>query len=355
MARLSARLGRGIPFASVLALVALFAFAPILTVRAQDATPAAGTPVPYQAPEGIADLSGSIASDGSSTVGPLTTFAAEEFSAIAPNVDISVDISGTGGGFERFCQGETDLQNASRAIEEDEVALCEENGVEYYEFQVAVDGLTVAVSAENDFLECLSVDQLAQIFTAESEITTWDQVDPAYPAEEISFFTAADTSGTYDFFTEAIGIDEQGQRGVADDDPAVTSGEDDNALVEGIAGDPNAIGYFGYSYYIENTDRLRAVAISPDGNPENCVEPTEETVLDGTYTPLSRPLYIYAKASSLEENEALQEFLRYYLADAANIATGVDFIPVSPDVYATDQQKLERAIAGEIEPDSAAS
>ena len=293
------------------------------------------------------DLEGEIASDGSSTVGPITQAVAEEFQAAgAANVDITVDVSGTGGGFKRFCGGETDVQNASRAIAPDEAATCADNGVGWYEFEVAYDGLTVVVNEANDFLTCLTTEQLTQLWQKDSLITTWADVNPEFPAEEIALYGPGTDSGTFDFFVETI-LGEDG-----DIRENFTPSEDDNVLVEGVAGDENALGYFGYAYYAENEDSLNAVAIDPgDGN---CVAPTPETIADGSYVPLSRPLYVYVNSESLERPE-VQGFMRFYVENAGELAADVGFVPSPDESYAADADKLEAAIAGEGEPDSAAA
>lgn len=317
--------------AGVFALLAVFAMTQV--VAAQDVTE-------YEAPDNIEDLAGSISTDGSSTVGPMTAAVAEEFLAIAPNVDIVIDISGTGGGFERFCQGETDMSNASRAIAEDEVETCHENGVEFYEFQMAIDALTVVVNAENEFVDCLTVEQLNQLWAPDSEITTWNQLNPEWPEEQISLYGPGADSGTFDYFTDVIVGEEGASR--TDYQPS----EDDNVIVQGVANDPYALGYFGLAYYLENQDSLKAVEIdSGDG----CVAPSAETASDGSYAPLARPLYIYVRAESLEL-EAVQEFVQFYLANAQELADDVGYVAMSDALTAEQQQHLEGALDGSIAP-----
>ena len=327
------RTRRTIPWAVALVLAVVLAAPSAFVARAQDGTPAAD----------LSELSGEISSDGSSTTGPITQAVAEEFNAIAPDVEVSVDISGTGAGFDRFCLGETDIQNASRPIEEQEA--CAENGVDYYEFEVAFDGLTVVVNEENDFLTCMNVEALNLLWQLDSPVTTWADLNPEFPDEEIALYGPGTDSGTFDFFVETI-LGEDGE--IRED---FTPSEDDNVLVEGVAGDENALGYFGYAYYIENEDSLNAVAI--DNGDGNCVLPSPETVRDGTYAPLSRPLYIYLNAASLDRPE-IQEFMRFYLANAAELSADVGFVASPDDVYAADADKLEGAIAGTAEPDGPA-
>lgn len=314
---------------------------------AQEASPAAGGEVtPYTPPDNVGDLSGTIEVDGSSTVGPITEAIAEEFLAIAPDVQVPVSISGTGGGFARFCQGETDLQNASRPIstegegEDNEALTCADNGVEYYEFQVAIDGLAVVVNPENDFVDCLTVDELSAIWAPDSEITSWNQVRDDFPDEEIALYGPGPDSGTFDYFTGAIVGEEGASR--TDYQPS----EDDNALVEGVAGDEFALGYFGLAYVQQNPDAVRAIGID---NGAGCVEPTEETVASGEYAPLSRPIFIYVKAESLQRPE-VQEFVRFYLATVGDLIADVGYVSAGAEIYAAEQAELEGAIAGTVPP-----
>jgi phosphate transport system substrate-binding protein len=293
----------------------------------------------------LSGLSGAIGSDGSSTVGPLTQAVAEEFNGQAPDVQISVDISGTGGGFERFCAGETDIQNASRAIEEDEIASCAENGVDWYEFEVAYDGLTVVTNKENTWLTCVTTDQLKQLWQKENPANTWADLNAEYPSETINLYGPGTDSGTFDFFVETI----LGEDEIRED---FTPSEDDNVLVEGVAGDVNALGYFGLAYYEANSDVLNAVPI--DNGDGNCVAPSPETVQDGTYAPLSRPLYVYVKDESLQRPE-VQEFVRFYLSQAPTLAAEVGYVASPDEAYAEDTANLEAAISGSGTPDSAAA
>lgn len=299
--------------------------------------------VPYEPSEGVSDLSGTIVADGSSTVGPITEAVAEEFASVASGVQLEVSISGTGGGFERFCNGETDLQNASRSIKDEEAALCAENGVEYYAFEIAYDGIAVVVNPENDFVECLTVDQLKLMWQPEDAATSWNQIDPSFPDEPIALYGPGTASGTFDYFTGEI---------VGEEGSSTTNylpSEDDNQLVEGVSGDANALGYFGLAYYEQNADRLKLVGI--DGG-NGCVEPTAEAVADGTYAPLSRPLFLYVNAASLERPE-VQEFLTFYLASAGELAGDVGYVSSPDQIYADDQAKLQAAIDGTGTPDSA--
>lgn len=293
----------------------------------------------------LGSLAGEIVSDGSSTVGPMTQAVAEEFAALAPGVQISVDISGTGGGFERFCNSETDLQNASRPIKEDEIANCAENGVDWYVFEVAYDGITVVTNTENTWATCLTTDQLKHLWQKESPAMTWADLNPEFPAETINLYGPGTDSGTFDYFVETI----LGEDDIRED---FTPSEDDNVLVEGVSGDVNGLGYFGAAYYQENQDILNAVAI--DNGDGNCVVPTPESIQDGSYAPLSRPLFVYLNAASLARPE-MQEFVRFYLDQAGVLATDVGYVASPDDVYAADAEKFEAAVAGTGTPDSAAS
>jgi phosphate transport system substrate-binding protein len=291
-----------------------------------------------EATEPAEELSGSIEIDGSSTVGPLTTAAAEEFRGVQPNVNVTVGISGTGGGFERFCAGETDISNASRPIDdEEEVPLCAEAGVEYTEFQVGVDALTVVVNPENDWATCLTVDQLNTMWEpkAEGKVNNWNQIDPGFPDQALALAGPGTDSGTFDYFTDEV----NGEEGASRSD--YTASEDDNVTVQAVAGDPGALGYLGFTYYEENIDSLKAVDI--DGG-EGCVTPSVESARDGSYVPLSRPLFIYAKNESLARPE-VYGFLEFFLTNSVQIAEDYLFIPVPEEQVTTNLSTLESAAA----------
>jgi len=331
--RLIQRIGRGALL--TVALGAALATSGVATL-AQDATP-----IPYTPGTDLGSLSGSIEADGSSTVGPITQAVAEEFAAQASGVQVNVGISGTGGGFERFCNGETDVQDASRPIKDDEAANCAASGVDYYEFEVAYDGITIVVNPENDFIECLTVQQLNQLWAPGASGVTWQDLNPDWPADEVVLYGPGTASGTFDYFTEQI----NGEQGASTEN--YNPSEDDNVLVEGVAGDANALGYFGFAYYVANQDRLKLVAVD---NGSGCVAPSKDTIRDGTYAPLSRPLFVYVKAESLTRPE-VQEFMRFYLANAIQLVDDVGYVDSPTDVYVSDQLKLEAAIAGTAEPD----
>jgi phosphate transport system substrate-binding protein len=272
-------------------------------------------------------LTGRIQVDGSSTVAPLVSLAAERFRKEEPKVRVSVGVSGTGGGFERFCRDETDLSNASREIKDDERQLCEKNRVSFFELQVANDGISVVVNKDNTWAKCLTVEQLKAIWEPQSKVASWKDVDPSFPDEKLSLFGAGTDSGTFDYFTEAIVGEEDASRS------DYTPSEDDNVTVRGVAGNKGALGYFGLSYYLENRERLRAVAI--DGG-DGCVEPSVETVQDGTYKPLSRPLLMYVNEDSLADKEAIDPFLTFLLDNEPRLARGAKFVPMT-------QQQLDEA------------
>jgi phosphate transport system substrate-binding protein len=278
---------------------------------------------------------GLITADGSSTVGPFTTKAAEDWKASGGG-DVTVGISGTGGGFERFCAGETDISNASRPIDDEEAALCEESGVEYVELRVATDALTNVVNLENDWAACLTVEQLNAIWKPGSKVNNWNQVDPSFPDVPLKLYGAGTDSGTFDYFTDVI----NGEEGASRSDFSAT--EDDNVTVQGVSGDRGALGYFGLSYFEENADVLKALEV--DGG-SGCVAPSSETAQDGTYTPLSRALFMYVKVSALEENEALGEFLRYALENQNAIAEEALYVPLSQEQIDEQLQALDGATA----------
>jgi phosphate transport system substrate-binding protein len=285
--------------------------------------------------DGNGNGGGVIAADGSSTVGPFVTKAAEDFKA-AEDVDVTVGISGTGGGFERFCAGETDISNASRPIEEDEIALCEEAGVEYIEFRVATDALTNIVNGENDWATCLTVDQLKAIWGPGSKISNWNQVDPSFPDVPLSLYGPGTDSGTFDYFTDVINGEEGASR--TDYQPS----EDDNVIVQGVSGDRGGMGYLGFSYFEQNQGSLGALQVD-DG--DGCVAPSAETAQDDSYTPLSRPLLVYVKRSSFDDNEDLRNFVAYMLDNNTTIAEAAQFVPLSEEQLAQEQTKLEDASA----------
>lgn len=259
-------------------------------------------------PSGGGELSGEVIVDGSSTVYPITVAVAEEFALIHPEVRIPVGLSGTGGGFKKFCPGETDISDASRPIKAEEIELCEENSIDYIEFLVALDGLTVMVHPANDWLTELTAEQLGQLFGVNSTITQWSDLDPSFPAEDILFFIPDPDSGTRDYMTEVV-EDAVGDEDLRQDENTTFS-SDDNALLDGIANEEYALGFFGFAYYVANSDSVRAVPIVNEAG--EAVLPSDSTVQNGDYNPLSRPLFIYVNVDSLQTKEQVAEFVKYY-------------------------------------------
>ena len=271
-----------------------------------------------------AQLSGTIEIDGSSTVAPITEAVAEEFRAVAPDVLVNVGISGSGGGFKRFTVGETDVSDASRPISDKEAATAAENGIEYYEFLVGLDGLSVMVSPQNDFVDCMTVEQLNMIWKPESAVSNWSDIDPSWPDRRINLYGPGTDSGTFDYFTEEVNGEAKLSR--AD----YTASEDDNVLVQGIGGDRNALGYFGFAYYAANADKLKLVEID---NGSGCVTPTIETIANGTYSPLSRPLFIYVNKERAQQRAELRSFVEFYMENGAQLAEEVGYVPLPPASY----------------------
>jgi phosphate transport system substrate-binding protein len=284
------------------------------------------------------NLSGDIRVDGSSTVGPLTEAIAEEFNRENPDVNVTVGTSGTGGGFEKFCAGETDISDASRPIEPDEQKACQAKGIGYDAIQVANDALTVVINPNNP-INCVSTDQLKQVWEPKSSVDNWSQIQGLQPSfdSELALYSPGTDSGTFDFFTEKVNGEEGAQRtgGVND------IGEDDNATVTGVAGAEGGMGYFGYSFFKENEDKLKALQIdSGDG----CVAPSAQSAQDGSYF-LSRPLYVYPSDQALQ-NESVDSFLQFYLDNINAIAEQIGFIPMTDQQLQESQSKLESLTSG---------
>ena len=283
------------------------------------------------------NVSGSVDVDGSSTVFPITEAMAEEFRKVAPQVRVAVGVSGTGGGFKRFCNDELDISDASRPITETEKTACEANGVQYLELSVAFDGLSVLVNPQNTWVDNLTVAELKKIWEPSSVVKRWNQVRPNWPDQAINLYGPGTDSGTFDYFTEVI-------NGKAKDSRAdYTASEDDNTLVQGIAGQRNALGYFGYAYYVENKDKLKLVPIV--GTDGKAVLPSDQTIKDGTYKPLSRPLFIYVKLKSLKEKAQVHGFVKFYLDQAAKLVPQVGYVQLSDAIYADDKAKVEAEAA----------
>ncbi len=258
--------------------------------------------------------------DGSSTVAPLTSAAAEKFRAGGSTVNVTVGTSGTGGGFEKFCRGETDMNDASRPIKETEVQACKSAGIEYQALTVANDALSIVVNKENTWAKCLTTEQLKKIWEPGSQIKNWNQVSPSYPDVPLALFGPGTDSGTFDYFTDEI----NGKEGASRTD--YTPSEDDNVIVQGVTGTKGGMGYFGFTYYEENQSKLNVVEVNSGAG---CVTPSAATVQDGTYTPLGRPLFVYPSAKSLASNSGFGQFLDYYVKNDGPIAEAAKYIPLS--------------------------
>ncbi|HEX5908040.1 MAG TPA: PstS family phosphate ABC transporter substrate-binding protein [Propionibacteriaceae bacterium] len=278
-------------------------------------------------------VSGTVTVDGSSTVAPLSEAAADLFRDVEPGVNVTVATAGTGGGFQKFCAGETDISDASRPIKDEEAAACKAKGIEYTEVVVANDGLSVVVNPENTWAKCLTVAQLKTMWSPESEgkIKNWNQIDKSFPDVPLTLFGAGTDSGTFDYFTEAINGEEGASR--TDYSPS----EDDNVTVQGVKGDKGAVGYFGLSYVEENSDAIKAVEV--DGG-DGCVGPSKETVQDKTYKPLARPLFIYVKHSSYKDNQAVRSYVDFYVENEAKVAEQALFVGLTPEQKKTAQDEL---------------
>jgi phosphate transport system substrate-binding protein len=297
---------------------------------------ACGGGEPEGAASGAAKLTGSIEIDGSSTVFPVAAAVAEEFQIANPETRVTVAYSGTGGGFQRFCAGETDLSNASRPIRDSEAQACHDAGVEFTELNVGWDGLSVLANPENEFLQCLTVEELNRIWEPNSTVVTWRDVRDEWPAEEIRLYGPGTDSGTFDYFTETI----NGEGGASRAD--YQASEDDNILVQGIAGDTYSLGYFGYAYYAENSDILKLVAV--DGG-EGCILPSDATIQDGSYAPLSRPLYVYVRHSALTRPE-VRAYVDFMLENAPAIVPSTGYSALSTEQYAEQMQAIAEAAGG---------
>ena len=297
-----------------------------------------------------AKLKGEVVGDGSSTVFPITAAAAEEFRKQAKDVKISVGIAGTGGGFKKFCSGETDLQDASRPISTSEAEACKAKNIDYIELPVAFDGLAVVVSSKNTFLSCITVAELKKMWEPEAQgkITRWNQVNPKWPEQQIKMFGPGADSGTFDYFTEAINGKAKSSRG------DYQASEDDNVLVKGVSDDQYAVGYFGLAYYTENAAKLKLVAIDAKGDGK-CITPTIATVKDGSYQPLSRPLFIYIRKSVAERPE-LKAFVEYYLSKefTPKIQTReVGYIALEDNLYTAIAKRFAAGTTGTLFPKGA--
>lgn len=303
--------------------------------------PALDSPGPQSQSQPIS--ASSVKADGSSTVYPLTQAAAKAFNQQNPNVEVEVQFSGTTGGFRKFCAGETDLSNASRPISTSEMDACRASGIPFVELPVAFDALAVVVHPQNTWAESLTVSELKQIWqsAAQGQVLTWDQIRPEFPKQPLKLYGPGTDSGTYDYFAEVI----TGEKTLRQD---YTASEDDDQLVAGVAQDPNALGFFGFSYYEKNRETLKAVAIADDsqGSVKAAVLPSPAAVENATYQPLSRPLFVYVNGKSAQQNEGLQEFIKFYMSQGRGIATSVDYVPLPQEAYDLAEAHLFRGEYG---------
>jgi phosphate transport system substrate-binding protein len=287
---------------------------------------------------GKAGLTGSVKVDGSSTVFPITEAVAEEFQKTAGDVRVTVGISGTGGGFKKFCAGEIDIADASRTIKKSELELCAQNGVEFVELPVAYDGLAVMVNPANNWVETITVDELKKMWEPEAQgkLMKWSDIRPGWPAKELHLFGPGVDSGTYDYFTEAIVGKSHSSRG------DYTSSEDDNVVVQGISTDELALGFFGFAYYEENKDKLKLVPVDAG---KGAIAPSIETVKNGTYAPLSRPIFIYVATKSIDRPE-VAAFVKFYLENAPALVAEVGYIPLPDSAYTLAGDRVAKRTTG---------
>jgi phosphate transport system substrate-binding protein len=278
--------------------------------------------------------------DGSSTVYPVTEGIAEDFQK-ATKIRVTVGVSGTGGGFKKFCRGETDVANASRSITQQEIEACRRQGIEFYEFPIAFDAMTVVVNPRNNFIKELTIDQLRRLWepAAQGRITHWNQINSQWPNQRISLFGPGADSGTFEYFTEAVTGKSKSSRG------DFTASEDDNILVKGVSTNQYGLAYFGYAYYEENKNKVRAVPIVNKNG--RAVYPSEKTVMDGTYNPLARPIFIYVNANSVKKPE-VQRFVEFYMKNAAAISKDVKYVPLPDKVYQSNLANMNRGRVGTV-------
>ncbi|MGG0658620.1 PstS family phosphate ABC transporter substrate-binding protein [Rummeliibacillus pycnus] len=272
-------------------------------------------------------LEGKIAGDGSSTVAPIMEAIVEEYANEQPKVQVSVGVSGTGGGFEKFINGETDFSDASREVKPEEAAKLKTAGIDYTEMKIGYDGISIVVNKDNNWIQDITVDQLKQIWLEDGKDKKWSDINPKWPNEKIVYYSPGTDSGTYDYFVNDI-LEKK------DIVKSATLSEDDNVLVKGVESDKNAIGYFGFAYYEANKDKLKVVKIGG-------VEPTHDTIKSGEYSPLSRPLFVYVKNSSVKDNPVMYDFMKYTLTNAGDMAEAVGYVKAPDDVYKKDLQTLE--------------
>jgi phosphate transport system substrate-binding protein len=306
----------------------------LLLLTVAHAVAATSSKTPQSSVPALVPLAGSIVVDGSSTVFPILEAVASEFQKTQSKVNVSVAVSGTGGGFKRFCMGEVDMVNASRPIKEEEKAKCAERNVRFIEFPVAFDGVTIVTSAKNDFLKCLSSAEVKKIWEPGSTIKSWNQVRAEFPNKPIRLFGPGHNSGTFDYFTEAI----NGKQGATRSD--YVASEDDNVLVRGVQNDPTALGYFGYSYYLNNSKALKAVAV--DGG-QGCKVPNVESIRSGSYSPLARPLFVYVSEKAMARSE-VQSLARYLVKDSGTLIEKVGYVSLTDKLHTLALERLDKKV-----------
>ena len=312
----------------------------VLTASCTNTSSTSNKTQPQQTATEVSNSEATIKIDGSSTVYPITEAIAKDFQAQS-QVEVKVDVSGTTGGFERFCQGETDISNASRPILKQELKTCTDNGVIFTELPIAFDALTVAVNPQNTWAKDITIAELKKIWepAAQGKITNWKQVRASFPNQPLNLYGAGDKSGTYDYFTKAV----VGKTGNSRND--YTASEDDDVLVSGISKDSNALGYFGYAYYEQNQDKLKALGID---NGKGAVLPSKETVEKAEYQPLSRPLFIYVNIKSAQKKEAVKDFVNFYIEKAPQVVSSVGYVALPQEAYYLDEVHFTRGKAGTV-------
>ena len=336
---------QNIRLASLVCLVPLGLGTTACNNQAADTTP--DFPQAFAQAEGAnkaaagSNLSGKVKVDGSSTVFPVSQVMAAEFQKMNPEVRVTVGVSGTGGGFKKFCAGETDITGASRPINSSEMELCKKNNIEYTELPIAYDSLSVVVNPQNSSVECLKVGELKKIWepSAQGKVSNWNQIRSDFPSQPLKLYGPGNDSGTYDYFTLAV----VGEEGKSRSD--YTKSEDDNSLVQGVASDRNGLGYFGYAYYLANRDKLKSVAIDSG---YGCVQPSSKTVADSSYQPLSRPIFIYAKKSAATRPE-VKAFTNFYLAPKnANLVMQVGYVPLPNITLRAANSRFNKGTTGTV-------
>lgn len=281
---------------------------------------------------GTASLTGTVEVDGSSTVAPVSEAVAEEFKKQFPKTNVLVGVSGSGGGFKRFVIGETDISNASRDIKPSEAEKAKANGIDFAELRIGMDGLSVMVNTKNTFVDCLTTAELKKIWEPGSLINNWNEIRSSFPDQKLRLYGPGTDSGTFEFFTHEI----NGQSGASRDD--YTMSEDDNVVVQGISGDQNSLGYFGYAYYAANKDKLKVIGIDSG---EGCIVPSAETIDDASYKPLTRPLYIYVNKSSYTNKKVVKEFVDFYMQEAGALTAEVGYVPLKDEEYKANLDKVK--------------